>query len=126
MKIDAYVGNIYKCLSKDDHLIRELRTKRCENIMFLTPEYLSHQELYKQNAVLLRFPNGKYIDLDQISSKKQYKSLELYSELYYPEEFSIMSHCPIDQDELFVDESSLKVYSEKPITLRKLLKSRKK
>ena len=77
MKIDAYIGNIYKCLSKDEYLIRELRTKRCKDVMFLTPEYISQQQLHKQDAIVIRFPNGKYADIDQISSKKEYETLQL-------------------------------------------------
>lgn len=126
MKVNAYIGNIYRCLEKDDRIRKAALKYNHKPFVLCSDEYLKKQQLYKKEAILIEIANSKYVDLDNIDCFKKYKDLLDLKELYYPEEFGIMGVYPIDNDDLFVDERSLNPYSINPISLKRLIKENKR
>lgn len=121
---NIFVGNIRICTHYSVYCIENI-----ENFKDVEPDrivknknglnYYVHSKdtLYKENAILIKLNNGKYVDLDKLNSrltnKKKFLLPTSTNNIY----------------KLFVDESSLKPYyskeEENNISIRQLKKQRK-
>lgn len=114
MKSDqVFIGNIRRC------------TKYEKNIALICKTYIDGQligcerfgsieeddELYKENAILIRVKNGGYVDLERFDSILDYIRLHrLYTKNGFRLGGLIMSTSAYRLDDLFVDEKTLKPY----------------
>lgn len=114
MKPDkVFIGNIKRCTKYISH-------SRFTGNVFIGEECVSlnsfgyiesEDELYKENAVLVKTKNGGYIDLENFNSILDY--LKIYkddAQRDYNLWKTIMPTHSRDSNSLFVDENSLKPY----------------
>ncbi len=114
MKTDQiFIGNIRKCTKYEIHITFSSST--CIDDQCIGYDSFGHieeeDELYKENAVLIKIENGGYVDLERFNSILDY--IGIYRNLTKDGYrlgglmMSTSAHCI---DSLFVDEKSLKPY----------------
>lgn len=114
MKTDQiFIGNIKKCTKYEPHAVfcssTYINGKRIVSDFFGGIE--SEDEIYKENAVLLKIKNGGYVDLERFNSILDY--IRIYKDIDkdgYRLGGLMMSTTPLWVNCLFVDENSLKPY----------------
>lgn len=108
-----YVGNIRKCTKYETHTTFSNRTYigdqciGCDSFEYID----SDDELYKENAVLIKIKNGGYVDLERINSILDY--IRIYRDITkdgYRLGGLMMSTSAHSKDSLFVDKKPLKPY----------------
>lgn len=114
MKTDQiFIGDIKKCTKYESH------TTFCAYSYFgdqciggSSLGYIEEEtELYKENAVLIKVSENRYVDLEQLNSILDHIKIFIHSidkNSYLGE--LIMSTCAYYKNSLFVDEKSLKPY----------------
>lgn len=121
MKPEQYfVGNINKCTKYETQYIGTIGDTKLGNRVL-------DFELYKENAVLVKIPNGDYVDIENIKTildwLKIYQNITKNSWEY--NEYMIPTSA-WQVNDLFVDESSLKPYFNdertKDISVRRVRK----
>lgn len=128
-----FIGNIRKCTKYEEHTTFKSQTFIDSDIIDTdTFGYIvSDDELYKENAILLKIKQGGYVDIERLNSIldhiKMHKNITKRGFILGGLIMSTSSHCI---DSLFVDESSLKPYynnkQQKNISVRQLKKQIKK
>lgn len=114
MKSDQiFIGNIRQCTKYEEHVMFSSET-------YIGSELLGGErfgsieeddELYKENAILIKLKNGGYVDLDRFNSILDYIRLHrLYTKNGFRLGGLIMSTSAYKSGGLFVDEKSLKSY----------------
>ena len=128
-----FIGNIRKCTKYEEHTTFKSQTFIDSDIIDTdTFGYIvSDDELYKENAILLKIKQGGYVDIERLNSIldhiKMHQNITKRGFILGGLIMSTSSHCI---DSLFVDESSLKPYynnkQQKNISVRQLKKQIKK
>jgi len=128
-----FIGNIRRCTKYENHTTFSSSTYiggqciGCDSFGYIEKE----DELYKENAVLIKVEHGGYVDLEKLNSILDY--IKIYSDITKDGYrlgglmMSTSAHCI---NSLFIDEKSLKPYftdkqQSDNITLRKLKKHAK-
>lgn len=77
-----------------------------------TTDYIDYtDEMYKQDAILIKTKNGKYIDLEDVNSILDYVSTDCDNKVKkFCLKNKVMSTLPDESGSLFVDKRSLKSY----------------
>lgn len=114
MKTDQiFIGDIRKCTKYETHTTLSSSTYigdqciGCDSFGYIDKD----DELYKENAVLVKIENGGYVDLERFNSILDY--IRIYRDITKDGYrlgglmMSTSAHCI---DSLFVDEKSLKPY----------------
>lgn len=114
MKTDQiFIGDIRKCTKYETHTTFSSSTYigdqciGCDSFGHIVED----DELYKENAVLIKIENGGYVDLERFNSILDY--IRIYRDITKDGYrlgglmMSTSAHCI---DSLFVDEKSLKPY----------------
>ena len=114
MKTDQiFIGDIRKCTKYETHTTFSSSTYigdqciGCDSFGYIDKD----DELYKENAVLIKIKNGGYVDLERFNSILDY--IRIYRDITKDGYrlggvmMSTSAHCI---DSLFVDEESLKPY----------------
>lgn len=114
MKTDQiFIGDIRKCTKYETHTTFSSSTYigdqciGCDSFGYIDKD----DELYKENAVLIKIKNGGYVDLERFNSILDY--IRIYRDITKDGYrlgglmMSTSAHCI---DSLFVDEKSLKPY----------------
>ena len=124
-----FIGNIRKCTKYDNHTVME--SKMFDGDMPISIDrfgYIeSDSELYKENAILIQFENGGYIDLENFNSIIDYIKIrkDTRSDGYLLGGL-MMSTSPHALDCLFVEEEPKLYYdakeSEVKMTVRQIKK----
>lgn len=112
----VFIGDIKKCTKYERHDLFTSKTYigddciGCDSFGHIEAE----SELYKKDAVLIRFKNGGYVDLDNLKTIVDY--LKVHSDITKDGFYLgglIMSTSPHQCDSLFVDSDSIKPYKNK-------------
>lgn len=114
MKSDKiFIGNIRKCTKYEEHVMFSSET-------YIGSELLGRErfgsieeddELYKENAILIKVKNGGYVDLDRFNSILDYIRLHrCCTKNGIRLGGLVISTSPYKLESLFVDEKSLKPY----------------
>lgn len=114
MKSDqVFIGNIRRCTKYEENIALSCKTYidgqlvGCERFGSIEED----DELYKENAILIRVKNGGYVDLERFDSILDYIRLyRLYTKNGFRLGGLIMSTSAYRLDDLFVDEKTLKPY----------------
>lgn len=114
MKSDqVFIGNIRRCTKYEENIALSCKTYidgqlvGCERFGSIEED----NELYKENAILIRVKNGGYVDLERFDSILDYIRLHrLYTKNGFRLGGLIMSTSAYRLDDLFVDEKTLKPY----------------
>lgn len=113
MKTDQiFIGDIRKCTKYETHTTFSGSTYignqhiYCDSFGYIDED----DELYKENAILIKIENGGYVDLERFNSILDY--IKIYRDIKKDGYrlglmMSTSAHCI---DSLFVDEKSLKPY----------------
>lgn len=114
MKTDQiFIGDIRKCTKYETHTTFSNSTYigdqciGCDSLGYID----SDNELYKENAILIKIKNGGYVDLERFNSFLDY--IRIYRDITkdgYRLGGLMMPTSAHNIDSLFVDESSLKPY----------------
>lgn len=121
-----FIGNIRKCTKYERHTTFNCSTYigdrciGCDSFGYVDSE----DELYKENAILLKIKNGGYVDLENFNSVLDY--IKIYRDTTRIGGL-VMSTSAYCVGKLFVDEKSLKPYyndnqQRKNISVRQLKK----
>ena len=128
-----FIGNIRKCPKYEEHTTFKSQTFIDSDIIDTdTFGYIvSDDELYKENAILLKIKQGGYVDIERLNSILDYiKMRKDITKTGYILGGLIMSTSSHRIDSLFVDETSLKPYynnkQQKNISVRQLKKQLRK
>lgn len=127
VEIDSIlIGNIMKCSNYKKVSSFEIAT---DTDITSFGHIETNQEIYKENAILIKTKNGGYIDIDTLRTFLDYINIYRYT---LKQGFRlgglIMATDPISVNSLFVDEKSLKPYKNDNIdynnmSIRQLKKS---
>lgn len=120
-----FIGNIMKCVKFETKII--YNSEIDENNKNFGYEFfgcnISEDEVYKENAILIKLKNGKYVNLENINTIFDYLKLNqiLPNDKSYIGKI-IMNTESKKINDLFVDEKSLKPYKleNKNISILKL------
>lgn len=124
-----FIGNIRKCTKYEEHIT--FQSEICINGISIGCDSFGYfetdDELYKENAILIKIENGGYVDLERFNSVLDY--IRIYKDIS-KDGFKLgglmMSTSSHELNSLFVDENSLKPYysneQTKDISLRQLKK----
>lgn len=110
MKTDQiFIGDIRRCTKYEKHITLSSMTA---NVIRESFGYIEEDdELYKENAILIKIKNGGYVDLERFNSILDYikihKDITKNGYRLGGLMMSTSAHC---LDSLFVDEESLKPY----------------
>jgi len=119
-KEQIFLGNIKRCVkfSINDDFFE-----------FGIPPILKiEDELYKENAILIKTKNGDYVDLENLTSFIDYIKLYVHIKKNYYQPGSLLMPTHANYiNALFVDEQSLRPYQtkeQKDISVYQLIKKR--
>lgn len=127
-----FIGDIRKCTKYEEHEIFESKTYingvciGCDRLGYIKKD----DELFKENAILIKIKKGGYVDLERFNSILDY--IRIYKDIIKDEYMLgglMMPTSSYGLDSLFVDENSLKPYYNKEqannISVRQLKKQLK-
>ena len=103
-----FVGNINRCTKYEKHItFSHSSCISCDSFGFIQAD----DELYKENAVLVKIPNGGYVDIEKI--KTIWDWIKIYKNIHnnsWTVSNYMMPTSAWGVNNLFVDEHSLKPY----------------
>ena len=116
-----YTGTIRKCSA---YSLQQLYEKSLDTPVSGYSHAHIESKVEKENAILIKIKNGKYVDIDILKTLRDYLNI-YFAELSLP---SLSIH-PSKEGELFVDKDSLAHYSNskdynKQISLKKIKKKK--
>jgi len=125
----VFIGDIRRCTKYETHTTFSSGTYINGECLFTDSfGYIeTDNELYKENAVLIKIRENRYVDLERLNSILDY--IEIYKDKMYNLGTIMMPISEYGVDRLFVDHKSLKPYyentQEKNISVRQLKKQLK-
>ena len=110
-KEQFFIGNVNICTKYEiKDLIKNVRGGSISGLA----SRIIESKTYRKNIPLLKLNDGNYVCVDSIDSLKKY--IELYDYIISKNSYNhdiILSSCPLQEREIFVDEKSLVPYYDK-------------
>jgi len=133
-----FIGDIYVCVKRDEISLFDSQDINANILM--GADFIGHieekNELYKENAILIKTKKGGFVDFDNMDLNLSFSLATMSNRsVFYPQSYPdclIMHTWASCIGSLFVDEKTLRPYSEvqtavdEKISIRKLRKATKK